>query len=90
MGRRLTSRRFAGGRGCVRSGIIGLDLHQTLHAMGIAASEAAGLRENFGAMAKPFQSGRAAESGIVVAELAALGAVPRERNRRFRSLGAAA
>ncbi len=51
----------------------GLDLHQTLRAMGIAASDAAGLRENFGTMTKPFHAGRAAESGIVAAELAALG-----------------
>jgi 2-methylcitrate dehydratase PrpD len=53
--------------------VTGLDLHQTLHAMGIAASEAAGLRENFGTMTKPLHAGRAAESGIVAAELAALG-----------------
>jgi len=51
----------------------GLDLHQVLHALGISASEAAGLRENFGTMTKPFHAGRAAESGIVAAELAALG-----------------
>jgi 2-methylcitrate dehydratase PrpD len=53
--------------------VIGLDLHQTLHALGIAASEAAGLRENFGTMTKPLHAGRAAESGIVAVELAALG-----------------
>ncbi|MEO8593995.1 MAG: MmgE/PrpD family protein [Candidatus Solibacter sp.] len=53
--------------------IAGLDLHQILHAIGISASEAAGLRENFGTMTKPFHAGRAAESGIVAAELAALG-----------------
>jgi 2-methylcitrate dehydratase PrpD len=53
--------------------VIGLNLQQTLHALGIAASEAAGLRENFGTMTKPFHAGRAAESGIVAAELAALG-----------------
>jgi 2-methylcitrate dehydratase PrpD len=53
--------------------LIGLDLRQTLHALGIAASEAAGLRENFGTMTKPLHAGRAAESGIVAAELAALG-----------------
>jgi 2-methylcitrate dehydratase PrpD len=41
--------------------------------LGIAASEAAGLRENFGTMTKPLHAGRAAESGIVAAELAALG-----------------
>ena len=42
-------------------------------AIGIGASEAAGLRENFGTMTKPFHAGRAAQSGIVAADLAALG-----------------
>src|SRR6185295_11717208 len=32
-----------------------------------------GLRENFGTMTKPFHAGRAAESGVVAAEMAALG-----------------
>ena len=52
---------------------LGLDLQQTLHALGIAASEAAGLRENFGTMTKPLHAGRAAESGVVAAELARMG-----------------
>ncbi len=39
----------------------------------MAASEAAGLRENFGTMTKPLHAGRAAESGIVAADLAARG-----------------
>jgi 2-methylcitrate dehydratase PrpD len=53
--------------------VLGLDLTHTLRALGIAASEAAGLRENFGTMTKPFHAGRAAESGIVAADLARLG-----------------
>jgi 2-methylcitrate dehydratase PrpD len=53
--------------------IAALDLNHTLHALGIAASEAAGLRENFGTMTKPLHAGRAAESGIVAVELAMLG-----------------
>ena len=53
--------------------VLRLDRKQTLWAIGIAASEAAGLRENFGTMTKPFHAGRAAESGIVAAELAAMG-----------------
>ena len=44
-----------------------------LRALGIAGSEAAGLRENFGTMTKPFHAGRAAESGVVAAEFASLG-----------------
>jgi 2-methylcitrate dehydratase PrpD len=53
--------------------VAGLDLHRTLRALGIAASEAAGLRENFGTMTKPFHAGRAGESGVVAAELAGIG-----------------
>lgn len=53
--------------------VYGLDRNQTLRALGIAASEAAGLRENFGTMTKPFHAGRAAESGVVAAELARFG-----------------
>jgi 2-methylcitrate dehydratase PrpD len=41
--------------------------------LGIAGGEAAGLRENFGTMTKPFHAGRAAESGVVAADMAALG-----------------
>ena len=51
----------------------GLDVAQTLHALGIAATEGGGLRNTFGSMTKPFHAGRAAESGPVAADLAALG-----------------
>jgi 2-methylcitrate dehydratase PrpD len=50
-----------------------LDLETTLRALAIAASQAAGLRENFGTMTKPFHAGRAAESGLVAADFARLG-----------------
>jgi len=53
--------------------VTGLDQSRTLRALGISASEAAGLRENFGTMTKPLHAGRAAESGVVAADLAALG-----------------
>ncbi len=43
------------------------------HALGIAVSMAAGVVANFGSMAKPFQVGRAAQSGILAARLAAAG-----------------
>ena len=55
------------------SKIYGFDRARVLTALGIAASEAAGLRENFGTMTKPFHAGRAAESGIVAADFASLG-----------------
>jgi 2-methylcitrate dehydratase PrpD len=51
----------------------GADAPTLARAMGIAASEAAGLRENFGTMTKPFHAGRAAESGIIAADMAELG-----------------
>ncbi|MBI2295739.1 MAG: MmgE/PrpD family protein [Betaproteobacteria bacterium] len=50
-----------------------LNTEQTRRALGIAASQAAGLRENFGTMTKPFHPGRSCESGVVAAELAQLG-----------------
>jgi 2-methylcitrate dehydratase PrpD len=53
--------------------LMALDQEETRRALGIAASQAAGLRENFGTMTKPFHPGRAAESGIVAAEFAAMG-----------------
>jgi 2-methylcitrate dehydratase PrpD len=51
----------------------GLNAEQTAYALGVAASEASGLRDNFGSMTKPFHAGHAAENGIVAADLAALG-----------------
>ncbi len=53
--------------------LLGFDVETTRRALSIAASQAAGLRENFGTMTKPFHAGRAAESGVVAAELAARG-----------------
>ena len=53
--------------------MLGLNPEQTRRALGIAASQAAGLRENFGTMTKPFHPGRSCESGVVAAELAQLG-----------------
>ena len=67
--------------------LLGLDAEQTQRALGIGASQAAGLRENFGTMTKPFHPGRASESGVVAAEFASLGwtATPivLEANRGF-------
>jgi 2-methylcitrate dehydratase PrpD len=40
-----------------------------LRGLGLVASMAAGLRENFGTMTKPFHAGRAAENGVVAADL---------------------
>src|SRR3989440_7598768 len=53
--------------------LLDLDVETTRRALSLAASQAAGLRENFGTMTKPFHAGRAAESGTVAAEMARLG-----------------
>ena len=53
--------------------LLGLDRDATRRALSIGATQAGGLRENFGTMTKPFHAGRAAENGVVAAEIAALG-----------------
>ena len=62
---------FGGTSACAR--LKGLDVAYTVRAFAIAASHAAGLRENFGTMMKPFQAGHATESGLASVDLAALG-----------------
>jgi len=53
--------------------LLGLDEPQTAQALSLGATQAAGLRENFGTMTKPFHPGRSAESGVLAAELVKLG-----------------
>jgi 2-methylcitrate dehydratase PrpD len=53
---------------CAR--LLGLDEHQTMMALGIAASQPVGLREQFGTMTKPFHPGGAARAGLLSALLA--------------------
>jgi 2-methylcitrate dehydratase PrpD len=62
---------FGSAAACAK--LLKFDLPKTLNAFGLAASQSGGLRENFGTMTKPFQAGHAAESGLVSAELVALG-----------------
>jgi 2-methylcitrate dehydratase PrpD len=54
--------------GCAR--LLKLDEHQTLMALGIAASQPIGVREQFGTMTKPFHPGGAARAGLTSALLA--------------------
>jgi 2-methylcitrate dehydratase PrpD len=74
------------GRGFHSSGSIGvygavaavcnvrrLPVATTLTALGIAGSQSAGVRENFGTMTKPLHAGRAGETGVLAADLAAMG-----------------
>ena len=62
---------IAAGAGAAQ--LLGFNIEQTRRTLSIAASQAAGLRENFGTMMKPFHAGRACESGVVAAEFAKLG-----------------
>ncbi|HJZ71289.1 MAG TPA: MmgE/PrpD family protein [Vicinamibacterales bacterium] len=50
--------------------LFGLDVEQTGHALAIAASEASGVKENFGTMVKPLHAGLAARNGVMAAQLA--------------------
>lgn len=54
--------------GCAR--LLGLDEERTAMALGIAASQPVGMREQFGTMTKPFHPGAAARAGLVSALLA--------------------
>src|SRR5882757_942922 len=62
---------FGSAAACAR--LLKFDLSKTLKTFGLAASHSGGLRENFGTMAKPFQAGHGAESGLASVELVALG-----------------
>ncbi len=55
------------------SKLLGLDVEKTRMALGIAGSEAGGLRRNFGTMTKPFHPGQVARNGVIAAKLAAKG-----------------
>jgi 2-methylcitrate dehydratase PrpD len=57
--------------GCAR--LIGLDAAKTAIALGIAGTQAAGLKSQFGTMCKPFHAGKAAQNGLLAARLAARG-----------------
>lgn len=61
--------------GCVAASasLYNLTEAQTRHAIGIAVSHISGTRQNFGTMTKPFHAGKAAQSGITAAKLAARG-----------------
>ena len=59
---------FASAAACAR--LMGLSVEQLRHALGLAASQAAGLLRNFGTMTKPFHAGHAARCGVVAANLA--------------------
>jgi 2-methylcitrate dehydratase PrpD len=64
--------------GCLASAaacsrLLNLDVQQTIYALGIAATQSGGLKQNFGSMCKPFHAGRASEAGLMSANLAGNG-----------------
>ena len=72
----------------------GLTVQQMVWALGLAATQAAGLREMFGSMGKAFHPGRAAQNGYASAMLAECGFTAGERGiegaRGFAAVQAAA
>jgi 2-methylcitrate dehydratase PrpD len=61
------------GAAAAASRLLGLAAAAAGHALAIAASEASGLKENFGTMVKPLHAGLAARNGVVAALLAQAG-----------------
>jgi len=53
--------------------LLGLDAETTAMALGIAGTQAAGLKAMFGTMCKPLHAGKAAMNGVIAAELAKRG-----------------
>ena len=62
---------FGAAAACAR--LLGLDAEATAAALGIAGTQAAGLKSQFGTMCKPFHAGKAAQNGMLGARLAARG-----------------
>ena len=62
---------IAAGAACGR--LLGLDAQRLTYAMGIAATQAAGMQQNRGTMCKSFHAGKAAANGVLAALLAERG-----------------
>ena len=69
------------------SRMLGLDSEKCALAMGIAGTQAAGLKSMFGTMCKPLHAGKAAQNGLFAANMAARGFTSRpdvlERHQGF-------
>jgi 2-methylcitrate dehydratase PrpD len=63
--------RFGAAIACAK--LLGLDPTKMNHSIGLAGTQAAGLRQVFGTMAKPFHAGKAAMEGLMAALLAERG-----------------
>lgn len=59
--------------GAAAGKLLKLDARQMTHALGIAATQAAGMQQNRGTMCKSFHAGKAAASGVLAALLARQG-----------------
>src|SRR5262249_62312792 len=66
---------IAAGAACGR--LIGLDAQRPTYALGIAATQAAGVQQNRGTMCKSFHAGKAAQDGLPAAPPGARGLDPR-------------
>ncbi|MEW6443217.1 MAG: MmgE/PrpD family protein [bacterium] len=62
---------LASAAACAR--LLRLSEQETVHALGIAATQASGLKRVFGTMCKPFHAGRASQAGLLAVLLAAEG-----------------
>ncbi|MDB5583637.1 MAG: 2-methylcitrate dehydratase [Bradyrhizobium sp.] len=62
---------FASAAGCAK--MLALDADRIAMALGIAATQTAGLQASFGTMCKPLHAGKAAQNGLLAARLAAKG-----------------
>jgi 2-methylcitrate dehydratase PrpD len=62
---------FGAAAACAR--LLGLDAEHTALALGIAGTQAGGLKSQFGTMCKPFHAGKASQNGLLAARLAARG-----------------
>ena len=61
------------GAACAAAVLMGLDAETTAVALGIAGTQAGGMKAQFGTMCKPLHAGKAAENGVTGAQLAARG-----------------
>lgn len=59
---------FGSAAACAK--LLGLNLEQTVNALGIAGTRSAGLKQVFGTMCKPYHAGMASEAGLIAALLA--------------------
>ena len=66
------------GAAAAASVLLGLDSQQTAQALGIAGTQASGLKSQFGTMCKPLHAGHAAATGTQAATLAAKGFTSRD------------